>query len=174
MMELNIKTIADIRALNPCYDPSRFAPEEWTGTALDVLKAEQVPAEDRLWIVCHDGWLDDRTLRLFAVWCARKSLSLIDNPDPRSVTACDISERYANGEATKEEFRTARGAALDAVVDEKRSDAWFAANDVLRSTLPYADMAAISVALRDADVDTLSCARVEEEVWYLVEMIEGE
>ena len=41
-MNLPIKTINDIRELRPCYDPSRYAPEDWQGTALDVLKAEQI------------------------------------------------------------------------------------------------------------------------------------
>ena len=110
-------TIDDIRNLDPkpCYDPERYAPEDWTGTLVDILRAEAVPAEDRVWIVT--GFLDDRTNRLFAVWCARNALSLIDNPDPRSIAACDIAERYANGVATNYELAAARYAA------------WYAAGD---------------------------------------------
>ena len=110
-MNLPIKTLADIRKLDPCYDPARYAPEDWQGTALDVLKAEQIPAQDRIWVVCHEGWIDDRTLRLFAVWCAREALKLVESPDPRSINACDVAERYANGEATNEELSAARAAA---------------------------------------------------------------
>ena len=113
-MELPIKTIADIRALEPCYDPDKYAPEDWQGTALDVLKAEQVPAVDRLWVVCHKGWIDDKTLLLFAVWCARQALSLADKPDPRSIAAVDTAEQYANGEATRGELAASRAAAWDA------------------------------------------------------------
>ena len=68
-MTLPIKTLADVRALEPCYDPAKYAPEDWQGTALDVLKAEQIPAADRLWVVLHEDWIDDRVARLFAAWC---------------------------------------------------------------------------------------------------------
>ena len=111
MKDLPVKTLEDIRALNPCYDPDKYAPDDWEGTALDVLKAEQVPAEDRLWLVCHDGWIDNKTLRLFAVWCARQALALVSHPDPRSINAVNVAERYANGEATKNELAAARAAA---------------------------------------------------------------
>ena len=128
-MTLPVHTIQDIRNLDPCYDPTRYAPEDWTGTALDVLKADNVPVEDRFWVVFHEGWIDDKTLRLFAVWCAREALKLIDNPDPRSVAACAVSERYANGEATSEELSAAWDAAWAAAWDA----AWDAARDAARA-----------------------------------------
>ena len=71
---------------------------------------------------------NDKTARLFAVWCAREALKLIDNPDPRSVNACDVAERYANGEATKEELAAAWDAAMyaawDAAWDAAGAAAW--------------------------------------------------
>ena len=70
-----------------------------------------------------DTW-NDRTARLFAVWCARNALKLIANPDPRSIAACDVAERYANGEATDDE----RDAASDAARDAARAAAWDAAS----------------------------------------------
>lgn len=128
------KTMSDIRALHPCYDPARYAPEDWTGTALDVLKAEQVSAKDRLWLVCHESWIDDRTLRLFAVWCARRALAMIDDPHPDSVAACDVAERYANGQASEKELNFAQIAALAVTRivagdtnDDIRTAAWTAA-----------------------------------------------
>jgi len=114
---MNTFTIDDIRNMEPCYDPSRYISESWTGTALDILGVNACPPQDRLWVVCHDSWIDDHTLRLFAVWCARQALALIKNPDPRSVAACDVAERYANGEATKDELTAARDAAWDAAWD---------------------------------------------------------
>jgi len=127
MTNLPTKTIADIRALRPCYDPTQYAPEDWTGTALDVLRADAVPAVDRLWVVLNEGWIDHRTMRLFAVWCARQALALIDNPDPRSVAACDVAERYANGAATAEELAAARAAAWAAAWEAAWEAAWAAA-----------------------------------------------
>jgi hypothetical protein len=102
-------TLDDIRNLHPCYDPKRYAPEGWSGTLVDILDATQISAKDRIWVVA--GLLDDRTNRLFAVWCARQALALVGNPDPRSVNACDVAERYANGEATLEELHAASDAA---------------------------------------------------------------
>jgi len=57
-----------------------------------------------------EGW-NDRNLRLFAVESARDALILIPDPDPRSLAACDIAERFANGKATKDEL----GGAVSAV-----------------------------------------------------------
>ena len=120
-------TLDEIRGLKPCYDPTRHAAENWSGTLVDILRAEAVPAEDRVWVVT--GFLDDRTNRLFAVWCARNALSLIDNPDPRSIAACDIAERYANGVATNYELAAAWDAARVAARVAARDAALYAARD---------------------------------------------
>ena len=92
--------------------------------AWDVLKPEWL-----IWVATRKGVLDDRTLRLFAVWCARQVQHLM--PDPRSVAAVDVAERFANGEATADELtaaeaaaRAAAGAAADAAWDA----AWAAAD----------------------------------------------
>jgi hypothetical protein len=82
-----------------------------------------------------DTW-NDKILRLFAVWCAREALKLVDNPDPRSISACDVADRYANGEATKEELAAAENAAWDAARaaawDAARAAAWDAAWNAAR------------------------------------------
>jgi hypothetical protein len=130
MMINRTVTLAEIRALDPCYDPSRYAPEGWTGTLLDILDATHIPAADRIWVVT--GLLDDRTNRLFAVWNSRDALSRVDNPDPRSVAVCDVAERYANGMATAEELAAAWSAARSAALAAAWSAAWSAALDAAR------------------------------------------
>ena len=104
-----MKTINNelIRSLTPCYDPSRYVKDEVE--TLSVLEwvakyRGKVPDKDIIWLLCHKEFLSDKELRLFAVWCAREALKLVDNPDPRSVEACNVAERYANGEATDEEL----------------------------------------------------------------------
>ena len=72
------------------------------------------------------NFLSDKDLRLFAVWCARESLKLVDKPDIRSIEACNVAERYANGEATKEELYSASEAASAAEV-AIREAAWVVA-----------------------------------------------
>ena len=107
-------TINDIRSFEPCYDPTKYLPEDWRGTVIDILRVSDCPATDRLWVVCRDEFIDAKTLRLFAVWCAREALKLVDSPDPRSVAACEVAERYANGQATRDELSAAGAAALAA------------------------------------------------------------
>lgn len=71
-------------------------------SALSILKKDHVFTQHRLWDVCSNGLIDDRTLRLFAVWCARQALALVE-PDQLSLVACEVAERYANGYATEAE-----------------------------------------------------------------------
>jgi hypothetical protein len=102
---MNKYTIADIRRLQPCYDPLRYLSRVWSGTAIDILKVAACPRVDRLWVVIN--WIDSRTLRLFTVWYARQRLMQLANPDPRSLTACDVAERFANGQASADELASA-------------------------------------------------------------------
>lgn len=49
-MSLPVITIGDIRAAGPCYDPTRYLPEGWTGTIVDILEDERIPEGDRVWV----------------------------------------------------------------------------------------------------------------------------
>ena len=129
-------TIEDIRKWKPCYDPAKHLPESWSGTALDILKMENIPAEDRLWVVLRDSVIDPKTSRLFAVWCARQVQRLMI--DSRSISAVDTAEKFANGKASLEELQTASAAASAAAW----AAAWAAAMD--------AAWAAASAAARNA------------------------
>ena len=91
---------------------------------------------------------DDRTLRLFAVWCARNT-PLSDGrkvgdrlTDPRSLAALEVAERYANGNATDSE--------LAAAWDAAQSAAWSAAWDAAWSTAQSAAWSAAWDAAWDA------------------------
>jgi hypothetical protein len=113
------KTISNeiIRKFNPCYDPSKFIKDE--NEELTVKEWVQkyrsiVPAKDIIWLLLRKEFISKKDLKLFAVWCAREVLKLLEKPDGRSVEACNVAERYINGEATKEELLTASHAAYDA------------------------------------------------------------
>lgn len=131
-----------IRKLRPCYDR-------------ETVKSEA----DIVWLFTRNNLMSDKDLRLFAVWCAREALKFIENPDPRSVMACDVAERYANGDATIQELSAARSAAeyaawsvvgsvMDhvawsaAVKSAVRSAAWSAARSATRSAGVAAGVAA--------------------------------
>ena len=139
-------TIDDIRQLGPCYDPARYLPEDWSGTALDILAVEDCPSEDRLWVVLHDEWIPSRTMRLFAVQCARQALALVGNPDQRSVAACDVAERYANGQADDKELATASDAARAAA----SATAWAAARVAARDAAWDAQVVQLRAMLIEA------------------------
>jgi hypothetical protein len=123
------KTISNeiIRKFKPCYDPSKYIKDEneelpikdWVEKYRSI-----VPAKDIIWLLSRKEFLFEKDLILFVVWCAREALKLIENPDKRSVEACDVAEKYVNGEATKKELDAAYIAAND-VADA----AYLAAND---------------------------------------------
>lgn len=46
-------------------------------------------------------------MRLFAVYCYRDTLNWVKNPDPRSIEAANVAERFALGQATQEELSAA-------------------------------------------------------------------
>jgi hypothetical protein len=115
-----MKTINNdlIRSFNPCYDPSEVKiPDGETLSVLDWVEKYRsiVMPKDIIWLLCHSHFLTDRDLLLFAVWCAREALSLTDSPDPRSVAAIDVAERYANSEASLEELQAVADSAIDFV-----------------------------------------------------------
>ena len=110
---MNKVTLQQIIDFNPCYAPSKYLSEGWEGTAMDILNITDCPQEDRLWVVLRNEFFSDKELRLFAVWCARQALAIPGNESEICSNTCDVAERYANGEATKEELAAAM-AAMDA------------------------------------------------------------
>jgi hypothetical protein len=144
-------TYADIVSWRPCYPPSRYLKEDWSGNALDLLKIKEIPIKDKFWVVFRKDIIDDKTLRLFAVWCARKVQHLVK--DQRSLTALDVAEKFANGQVTIEELEQATVDAYDA------ADAYYAAD--------YA-------AAYAADAAAAYAASRVSQAKKLIEMLEGE
>jgi hypothetical protein len=129
-MEPKQITMAEIRSWHPCYDPSRHLPEDWSGTALDMLRQGQIPPHDRLWAVLRQQVLDDRMLRLLA--CAYVRRTPVGDgrmvwdllTDARSRAAVEAAERYALGGATEEELAAAASAASAAWAEEWAAAEW--------------------------------------------------
>ena len=146
-------TLNQIRAKSPCQSG-------WTKLLayLGKTKADDEPIsiatildsnglDDALW--CLQAVKGrDREIRLFGVWCARQVQHLMT--DPRSIAALDVSERFANCNATQEELDAARDAAWAAA-----RDASDAARDVARaaSDAAWAARNAASAAARAAASD---------------------
>jgi len=123
MKHLNLTPKEFCDATDACQEGREFA--EKYSTMAEVWDA--CPRADwMLWIlIAIDAPINDKTERLFAVWCVR------DTPmhdgrttgalltDPRSIAALEVAERFAHGDATTEELAAARAAA--------RAAAWAAA-----------------------------------------------
>jgi hypothetical protein len=114
-------TLAAIREHSPCSDGWAKLLKHLGKTKVDseplaittILDSNGL--DDALWclraVTGHE-----REIRLFAVWCARQVQHLMT--DPRSVAALDAAERFANGEASKQELVDAHAAAWAACAAE--------------------------------------------------------
>jgi hypothetical protein len=112
-----------------------------------------------VWVATRPDVLDDRTLRLFAVFCARSVEHLLT--DQRSRDAIDVAERFAKGEATAEELSAASDAARDAARSAARDAAraaWSAASDAASDAARAASDAASDAAWSAALSAALSAA----------------
>jgi len=159
-----------IKSFSPCYNPASVGiPEDETLSVIDwVTKYRDVVnyKEDIIWLLCRKEFMSDRDMRLFAVWCARESFKLQESVDQRSIDACNVAERFANGETTEEELDTAESAAWSAwsaarfaeSAESARSAAWSAAESAAESAAWSAWSAAWSAprsAPRSAQLDEL-------------------
>jgi len=151
-------TYNDLKKMNPCYEPEEIGiTKNYSATIPEFIKEYRNKVkqkQDIIWALCRNDYMTDKDMRLFAVWCAREALKLIENPDPRSVEICNVAERFANGEATQEELSAAgiaacsaaRSAAGSAARSAAGTAAWSAAWSAVESARPTACSAARSAA----------------------------
>ena len=161
-----MKTINNelIRSLTPCYDPSRYIKDE--AETLPILEWASkyrgtVPDKDIIWLLLHKEFLSDKELRLFAVWCVREALKLVDNPDPLSIEVCNVTERYANGEAMYAELEAAWTAVYLAYLAARSAAVYDAANYAVAYALQaavYAATYATYAAVYATDAATYAAA----------------
>ena len=91
-----------------------------TGKSLEEFWNTSDRGDWMLWLINNsDNNATDKQLRLITVECARQVQHLMK--DQRSLTALDVAERHANGEATDEELNAAWAAARDAARDAARA-----------------------------------------------------
>lgn len=120
--DLPLVTPAQFRKFKPCWlltedgraRYERVAAQRAKWNALDVLDLEDVSEDDRLWSVLREAFLPPMLLHEFACRCAERALSIVENPDPRSVEAILVKRRWMTGEVTDCELRVARVAAREA------------------------------------------------------------
>jgi len=151
-------TIDDIRSWKPCYDPARHLAKDWAGTVLDILLHATIPPGNKLWVVCRKELIDEKTMRLFAVWCARS----VPQTDAVCIAAIDTAERHAHGAASDEELSAARSAAGSAAWSATWSAAWYAAGSTARSAARYAAGSVAWSAAESAAESAAWSAQVEQ------------
>lgn len=66
---LPVKNYYDIARI-ACYDPATegYCTGDWQGTAYDVLRADKVPAKDRIWAVVEAAMLPEEFEADFTAW----------------------------------------------------------------------------------------------------------
>ena len=183
-------TVEQFKNFGPCWletaeGREKFARiaairNEWT--ALDVLNLPDVSAQDKLWSVLREEFIDAPILHEFACRCAEYALSFVESPDPRSIAAIEAKRKWLRGEITGAELydacaaatAAARGtawdfawdaacaaataAAQDAAQDAAWDFAWDAACAAAQVAATAAAMAAAQAVTRDYARDAASAA----------------
>lgn len=138
-------TYEDFVSFNPCWliddeerdkhaeqlSGYRAIRDEWS--AIDILRLDEVDAEDRLWLVLREELIDAPILHEFACRCAERALSRIDKPDERSVAAIEAKRKWMRGEISDDAMAAARDVASDAERAAARAAAWSAAWSAARA-----------------------------------------
>ena len=156
-------------------------------SALDILNLDDISAEDRLRSVWREEFIPAPILHEFACVCAEYALTLIDDPDPRSIKAIEVKRAWLRGEVTDSELDAARDAAWDASSAAMDADRWAAtassaaaassaamdASDAAWNTAWHASEAAWETASADSR-NAASDATREAQVAYLIMTLKGE
>ena len=173
-------TYEDFKRFNPCWLANyeerkehaeqlaryRKMRDEWS--ALDILRLDEVSAEDRLWLVLREELIDAPIMHEFACRCAERALSGVKNPDKRSIAAIEAKRKWMRGECSYEELVAASDAARDAARYAER----YAASDAASDAARYAARYAARDAARDAASDAARDAEREWQVAELMRMLE--
>lgn len=115
----------------------RVMRDKWS--AIDILRLDEVEAEDRQWLVLREELIDAPILHEFGCRCAERALARIDKSDVRSVVAIKAKRRWLRGEIPDEAllaarnvaWRAERDAAKEADLSEELIVVWLVARAAL-------------------------------------------
>ena len=129
---------------------------------------------DVIWAIARKDVLTEKEMRLFACWCVRQIWHLLK--DDRSKTAIIIAEKYAKGEATKNDLKVAAYDAAAAVAYVAYDAAAvvadaYAADAAAYATTDAADDAAAYAAYDAADDAAAADEAKEAQLKYLRENV---
>lgn len=177
-------TYEDFVSFNPCWLTDdeerdehadqlagyRAMRDEWS--ALDILRLDEVDAEDRLWLVLREELIDAPILHEFACRCAEMELSRINKPDARSVAAIEAKRKWLRGEISDKELVAAMDAALAASWPSASNAASAASWSAARDAAMAAACAAARSAARAAECAAIKAAEREWQIGELMRMLE--
>lgn len=163
---MHYTTLNDIRAKHPCATGWSKLLAHLGKTQADaeplalatILEANGI--EDAVWALRALPADAAREIRLFAVSCARQVQHLMT--DPRSLKALDVTERFANGDATANELEEAHRAAAAAVAYAAADAAACAAYAAPADAAADAAYAAAYAAADAADARAAACEKQTE------------
>lgn len=147
-MTLNTVTYEQVLDMHPCWlgTPAgrrrlkRYADRlGGKATALDILRLNRIPVDDRLWIVLREDFIPAQVLHEFACRCAERALARVDHPDPRSVAAVEAKRQWLTG----------------IITDEELDLAWLAAWGAAQATAQTAARSTAYATERKAQIDML-------------------
>ena len=162
-------TVGQFKSFRPCWLETEKGREkfariaairnEWT--ALDVLNLPDVSAQDKLWSVLREEFIDAPILHEFACRCAEYALTFVREPDSRSIAAIEAKRKWLRGEISNDDLTAAWAA---------RAAAWAA--DAAARAAARAAWTAADAAANAAACDAARAAAREHEVEILRELLE--
>ena len=109
-----------LKGLNPCESGWMNYLEhhaDFKGTALEFAELENIPIEDKQWVLLRDDFLTDRQLHLYGCFCAERVLYFFEEKypvDKRPHLAIQAKKDWIGGKITSEQLAAAWDAAYHA------------------------------------------------------------
>lgn len=94
-----------IRSCRSWTDPSRYFPEDWSGTAEDILVHADLMAEEKLSIVLHEEFLGREVFRLALIDIMDSCKHLLGNKQICQLVDC--YRDYTEGKISRDDLYTA-------------------------------------------------------------------
>lgn len=169
---------------NVCYDPKEIGiPEDVSGVPSEILRKYRGNVkniEDVIWAACRKEFISDKTLRLFACWCARRMCRVASNVPSICWQMIHTSECFANGDIGLDTLVDVRKAAEQEAYEQTNlldfskiwmasrtgiKVAWLAAHDV--------SSASVAVGLNMSPIRTKEVI-INEQIDRLIKLLERE
>jgi len=171
-------TLLQFMLLDPCYSEEQIIDvigDKKEMTALEVLDLD-IPAEDRLWAVLREEFIDASILHEFACRCAEEALKLVYKPDPQIVAVIEAKRKWIRGEIFESELTAAGDAAWNTARDATWNAAWNVVRDAVNTAVRNVARSASGAAARStsratvravvfAEVSAVKSVEEKEAVW---------